>query len=178
MKATNVVGDNIVCLQQGIDLLRGLDPALYAGRDRRHGVGPQFRHVIEHYEVFLAGAPEGRVDYDDRRRDARLDDDRGEALHRLTGICAALAALAPERLGDALRIKMDCGEGCEEDPWAASTTKRELQFLLSHTVHHYALIAQLLKARGVEPAAGFGVAPSTLRYWRQQQPAASADRQR
>jgi hypothetical protein len=42
---------------------------------------------------------------------------------------------------------------------------RELGMLLSHTVHHYALIAMLLRARGIEPPADFGVAPSTRAHW-------------
>ena len=42
-----------------------------------------------------------------------------------------------------------------------------MQFLLSHTVHHYALIGAILRLSGVEPPAGFGLAPSTLRHQQQ-----------
>jgi hypothetical protein len=42
---------------------------------------------------------------------------------------------------------------------------RELQYLLSHTIHHYAIIGSILRAQGVEPGPDFGVAPSTLRHW-------------
>jgi uncharacterized damage-inducible protein DinB len=52
----------------------------------------------------------------------------------------------------------------EPDTWTRSTVARELQFLLSHTVHHYALVAIRLRLAGREPAAGFGVSPSTLRF--------------
>jgi hypothetical protein len=50
--------------------------------------------------------------------------------------------------------------------WSYSSIGRELQFLLSHTIHHYALIALALRLQGYEPSAEFGVAPSTLQYWR------------
>jgi hypothetical protein len=50
----------------------------------------------------------------------------------------------------------------------ASTVARELQFLLSHTVHHYALIALILRLQGFEPGEEFGVAPSTLAHWRRE----------
>jgi uncharacterized damage-inducible protein DinB len=43
---------------------------------------------------------------------------------------------------------------------------RELQFLASHTLHHYALIAALLRLQGVEPGEEFGVAPGTLEHRR------------
>jgi hypothetical protein len=46
---------------------------------------------------------------------------------------------------------------------------RELQFLASHTVHHYALIAHLARDRGVGVAPEFGVAPATLDYWASQE---------
>ena len=46
-----------------------------------------------------------------------------------------------------------------------STLARETEFVHSHTVHHYALIAAKLKSVGIEVPDEFGVAPSTLRYW-------------
>jgi hypothetical protein len=33
-------------------------------------------------------------------------------------------------------------------------------------VHHYALIAALLRQRGFEPGEEFGVAPATAAHWR------------
>src|SRR5262245_51244700 len=57
-------------------------------------------------------------------------------------------------------------EGASNSDWSISSLKRELQFLLSHTTHHYALIALALRSRGFEPGSEFGVAPSTLRHWR------------
>ncbi|MFW5688937.1 MAG: hypothetical protein ACOC1U_05120, partial [Spirochaetota bacterium] len=47
---------------------------------------------------------------------------------------------------------------------AASTLERELAVLASHTVHHYAIIALLLRVQDVDVPASFGVAPSTLRH--------------
>ena len=58
--------------------------------------------------------------------------------------------------------------GGEEQQWSRSTLRRELQFLLSHTIHHFALIGLLLSFHGVEPGEEFGVAPSTLKHWRSQ----------
>jgi hypothetical protein len=63
---------------------------------------------------------------------------------------------------------MNCGAG-PAGPWSRSTAARELQFLVSHTVHHYALIAFILRANGIDPGADFGVAPSTLAHRKSQQ---------
>jgi hypothetical protein len=49
-----------------------------------------------------------------------------------------------------------------EADWSQSSLKRELQFLVSHTVHHYALIKELLRRTGFDAGTEFGVAPSTI----------------
>ena len=61
----------------------------------------------------------------------------------------------------------DRSEDDAAPPWSTSSVERELQFLSSHTVHHYALIAVILRLNGVQPEEGFGVAPSTQRYWKE-----------
>ncbi|MEP0552783.1 MAG: hypothetical protein ABJE29_00430, partial [Balneola sp.] len=61
------------------------------------------------------------------------------------------------------------GEG--ESPWSVSSIRRELQFLVSHTVHHYALIGLILKTMDVEVPEDFGVAPSTLKHESEQETA-------
>ena len=70
------------------------------------------------------------------------------------------------RLPRTLRVR---GEGAPpevpEGQWPESTLERELYVLVSHTIHHYALVAVLLRTLGVDPGPEFGVAPSTLRHW-------------
>ena len=53
--------------------------------------------------------------------------------------------------------------------WVWSSGLRELDFLQSHTIHHFALIAYKLEALGIEVEDNFGVAPSTLKYWKEAQ---------
>jgi hypothetical protein len=43
---------------------------------------------------------------------------------------------------------------------------RELQFVISHTVHHAAMIAANCRARGLPIAGPLGVAAATLRHRR------------
>jgi hypothetical protein len=45
-----------------------------------------------------------------------------------------------------------------------TTVGREFAFVLSHTVHHNALIAVIAKLLGVQVPERFGYAPSTLAY--------------
>ncbi|MBM4187475.1 MAG: hypothetical protein FJ206_09205 [Gemmatimonadetes bacterium] len=59
-------------------------------------------------------------------------------------------------------IQLQCEAGTES--WSRSTLGRELQFLVSHSVHHFALIKLLLANDGPVLPREFGVAPSTLSH--------------
>ncbi len=152
-------------LHQGLVLLARLDQGEYGDpRGSWAPVGAQYRHILEHYFSFLDGLPEGRVDYDARARDLLLERDREAAAEATRAILARLDALDPGADLPVL-VQMDTG-GSEESPdWRSSSRGRELQFLCSHTVHHFALIKLLLDG-AVDLGAEFGVAPSTLAHQR------------
>jgi hypothetical protein len=158
--------DNLAFLQQGVDLLQAIspeqfshsNPPLYTG-----GIGPHLRHCLDHYRSLLDGLGTARIDYDVRDRNPRLETDPAFAIQEIKAISKGLCELNEGHALLPLQVKMDCGS-TENEPWAASSVKRELQFLISHTVHHYALIAMICRDQGIEPIAGFGIAPSTIKY--------------
>ncbi len=166
VSARPLVERNIVFLEQARALLARLSDADYVAPGPgglRGGVGPHLRHVLDHYELFLAGVEAQAVDYDVRARQTAVERDRKAALAKLEELTAALRDLGPIDAGRALMVKVDSGEGGE--PFrGASSVGRELQFLVSHTVHHFAVIAVMLRVRGVDPGRDFGVAPSTLKH--------------
>jgi len=173
---------NVAFLEQGLALLERIGDEVYQSGPppfARGGIGAHLRHVIDHYECFLAGLETGRVDYDLRERDAELERDRGRALHRLGDLRGSFERLAQRDVERPLAVAMDCGEvELERSPrqaparvsavWSDSSVARELAFLVSHTVHHYALVGAMLRLQGIEPGRDFGVAPSTLTYERGQ----------
>jgi uncharacterized damage-inducible protein DinB len=163
-----LAADNIGYLQQGVDLLGRLSDEDYVRASKAtygSGIGGHMRHCIDHYTNFLAGLPSSRIDYDARQRDPRIEKERALAVEKMREIARSLEALRAKG-GDAeLAVKMDCGDDSDEASWwSQSTVRRELQFLISHTVHHYALIGMILKFQGKDPGPDFGIAPSTLRY--------------
>jgi len=160
---------NLALLQQGMDQLDKLDDEGYRSdepRLRSGGVGIHFRHCIDFYDCFTRGVGEGRIDYDHRTRDRTVENDRAHALDRFREIYRRLDSLADAP--GPLRVRSDLPQhrNAEED-WAVSSLFRELQFLAHHTIHHYALIAAILRLRGTDVAEEFGVAPSTLHYWKE-----------
>jgi hypothetical protein len=156
---------NQLLLLQGLELLAGLSSHAFAhGPDGHSPVGTQLRHVLDHYEAFFEGLPSGRVDYDARRRDGLLESRVDLAAAALVRWHEALGGLDATSADASLLVQSDSGAGGDAPDWRPSSVGRELQFLASHTTHHFALIALLLELQGLAPPAGFGVAPSTRAF--------------
>ena len=168
----SIAQDNIASLRQGIMLLAELGDARYAQpvpQCFNSRIGGHVRHNVDHYFSFLEGYQQGCVDYDARKRDPRIENDTAYANDCMLRIADLLENVQQADLEKPLQVKMDCNSLAEDvQPWSHSTVRRELQFLLSHTIHHYALISVMCQLIGFQPAADFGVAPSTLRYQRAQ----------
>jgi len=164
METTLILEQNLYFLRQGLELLDALDAETYAAKEGgRASIGAHLRHCIDFFNCFLDGLETGRIDYDARCRDAAVETDRRAAARVLADVADRLAALGPADLGRVLEVKADIPEGVPF-AWSRSSLARELQFLTSHTVHHFALIALLMRQRGLDPGDEFGVAPSTLAY--------------
>ena len=163
----NSIDQSRAILRQGIELLEGLPEGLYQQVPTvGSGMGPHLRHCIEFYRCFLSGLADGRVDYDSRARDPELEVNVDAARTALEVAESSLDELRGEKLERALWVRSD-SEVRGAESWCPSSVGRELTFLVSHTVHHYALIAQVLRGEGFIPDEEFGLAPST-RIFRQQ----------
>lgn len=154
-------------LDQGLEMLRALDDDDY-GRPAAGGrasAGAHLRHVIDYYRCFLGGLAGRRIDYDARDRDPGIESSTEVAGAAIAAIVAGLDKLDASDAGTAVEVKVDTAAAAGSGlVWSRSSVGRELQFLLSHTVHHYALIAMTLRGAGIELGEDFGVAPSTLEY--------------
>ena len=163
--------DNLRSIQQGVNLLGGLDSDNYTWPSPQcfdSHIGGHLRHNIDHYSSFLIGFQKGYVDYDERQRDLRVENDPEFAISELNRIAEELKRIDSPDLDISLKVKMDSGSPESTKEWSLSTVRRELQFLLSHTIHHYALIAVICHLQGVATPSDFGVAPSTLKHQQSQ----------
>lgn len=176
MMSLPVVEQNLHFLGQGLDLLRRFDDDTYtrptSDRPRAAGVGPHFRHCLDFYRCFLRDLESGRIDYDLRDRGPELETSISAAIAAVETIVAELVSIDEHQAMRTIEVHHDevPGEGVGTS-WQHSTVARELRFLASHTVHHYALIAYLARELGIEPGDEFGVAPATLEFWAAQPPA-------
>jgi len=135
--------------------------ACYAGP-----VGAHLRHVIEHYDALRAAADGGVVDYDRRLRDRDLESSPQTAQRRLLVLDRWLSDAGAAALDAPLRVQGCAGLGGERAFTVASTLGRELVFVASHAVHHYALLKDHCQRHGIEVDSDFGKAPSTVAHER------------
>jgi len=164
------IAGNIELLRQGIELIDRLDDVLYSKESPAlllNSAGSHFRHCIDFYNCFLAEVGTGRINYDLRTRDEMLEADRALAIEEIEKIVEGLRKLFLVDGSRALQVVLEEARAPRGGlVWSWSSVMRELQSLLSHTIHHYALIALTLRMQGFEPGEEFGVAPSTLEYRR------------
>lgn len=173
----NLFEQNINCLGQVIELLRQMESETYQ-RKVSHcldsSIGGHCRHIIDHYrQLFDVFDPPHLVNYDARLRDPELENDVDKAMAAFEDIIAIL---------DGKRL-MDPGTECgvcsgRTDPPVEpvpSSLGRELLFTLSHSIHHYAIIAVICRTFAIPVPNDFGVAPSTLEHRRRFESLVGAD---
>ncbi|HEX9641001.1 MAG TPA: 1-acyl-sn-glycerol-3-phosphate acyltransferase [Candidatus Krumholzibacteria bacterium] len=161
---TEFVGLNRSLLQGLASVLRSLSVDAYATRRpqvKSEGVGAHVRHVLDFYGCLFDQMSEGSIDYDRRPREPELESDPSLALARIDRFLARLSELQADA---ALVVAHDSPRGTGTS--GASSIQRELCFIASHAVHHFAIVAMLLRLEGHEVDAEFGVAPSTLEHLR------------
>ena len=174
MDAESIVLKNREVLEQGVRLISGLDPEVYRHSDQNLNascVGAHFRHILDFYDCALTGY-RTCIDYCNRNRDPLTENEPKKAVSRIRATADKLDALMANTITDnsvavagfesSNRDHDDASSGVEQA--AASTIGRELQFLLDHTIHHYAIIALILRIQSAAVPEEFGVAPFTLKY--------------
>ena len=90
--------DNIEFLKQGLELLSSINDEQYvttAPPAFVSSVGAHMRHILDHYKQFLVGRNEGQVDYDKRKRDARLETDRAYTCSHIRQLMSEMAEITP-----------------------------------------------------------------------------------
>lgn len=169
--ADELVAALAATLRQLADLLRDLTDEQYAckpGGALPSSIGGHVRHNLNHVTALLAALPGGALDYDRRARGTPVESDRRAGLAEVRRLEHALDDITANELPETLRISiLPAPDRAPVE--VSSTPERELAFVLSHTIHHNALIAVLAAAVGASTPAGFGYAPSTIAHRRAQQ---------
>ena len=126
-------------------------------------IGQHIRHTIEFFLCVIDGINSGVINYDKRKHDKFIQEDRKLALSVIHSIKEFLAKSEGDRpLVLCTNYSVDEADEIE----IPSSLFRELAYNIEHAIHHMALIKIGVKeiAEYVQLPDHFGVASSTVRY--------------
>ncbi|HLP56741.1 MAG TPA: hypothetical protein VK151_17010 [Fluviicola sp.] len=124
-------------------------------------IGKHIRHTLEFHQCLFA--EKKVVSYDDRDRNVSLETDRQAAMNCIDGLISRLRFV---QLDKVIHLSVQYGS---ETIIVTSSVKREMAFLIEHTVHHKAILRMALNQYfpQVQFDPSFGYADSTIRFLEQ-----------
>jgi uncharacterized damage-inducible protein DinB len=153
-------------LRQLADLIAALTDQQYTLRPVgvvSSSFGGHVRHNLDHVDALLAAIEYGVLDYDQRHRGTQVETSRHAALQTIGRLERQLLELPAGIEQQPLRMRTLVASS--DPPVEVETSVgRELAFVLSHTIHHNALIGVMAKLLGVAVPEHFGYAPSTIAH--------------
>lgn len=166
MTLTRLINANKKVLSQLEGLVNNLEDSQFSTPQKEAfnaSIGQHVRHILEFYTCLFQGLENGEVNYDARKRDKQIEDNRTYALQVLASITGQLNEVdtnIPLELSAELSTK---GEAYTK---LNTNYERELLYTLEHAIHHMAIIKIIvnLKYAGVELMKNFGVAFSTITF--------------
>ena len=161
-----VVGPLITVLGQLHDVVDRLGDEQYAQRPVgpiTSSIGAHVRHCLDHVRELLRVAHGRELDYDRRDRGTDVETRRAAALDRIAELKQRLVELPPEAMNGSVWLTTMLA--ADQPPVVVhSSVGREIAFVLSHTIHHNALIGVMVKSLGGWLPERFGYAPSTVAH--------------
>jgi hypothetical protein len=126
-------------------------------------LGGHIRHCLDHFAALCSASTAAVIDYDQRERGTAVEISRSAALIAIRQLQGQLEELDGTLLARPVRVRsMLAGDGTSIE--TQSSLGRELVFVLSHTIHHNALIAAMCKTLEIPTPQRFGYAPATVAH--------------
>ena len=128
-------------------------------------VGGHVRHWLDHVAALVASIETGTLNYDHRQRGTPVETERSAALAAIARLAADLRDLMTAQLDQSVEVEiLLTADGSPQ--MFGSTVGRELAYVVSHSVHHNAIIGAMVQTLGGRVPPRFGYAPSTIAHAR------------
>ncbi|MDO7084191.1 DinB family protein [Pseudocolwellia sp. AS88] len=129
--------------------------------------GSHVRHIIDHYQSVISGIENGIIDYDFRLRGSKVEENPQLALEKFDEIEAWMSNLTDSDLNQTISLSTEVSTSSKQVQIVQTSLARELIFVGSHAVHHYAMITQITFAQSSTANTSFGIAPATATFLRE-----------
>lgn len=152
-------------LRQLLDVIVQLDREEYSSSLpllSNSSIGQHVRHIIELYQCLLKGYDQGEINYDERKREVRIEIDSSfaeESIHILMEVLS-------NRLDKELMLRVNYSTTNDEVVVIRTSFNRELAYNIEHAIHHMAIIRIAIQQyfAHIHTDGNFGIAPSTVRH--------------
>lgn len=148
--------------QHMIDLCESLNQDQYSFKSELlngASIGEHLRHSYEFYVCLVKRENPTIINYDERKRDARIETDLAYAVEQMQSLKTHLKPIKND-----VPLKLSSKEANAQ--MVSTSLERELVYCLDHAIHHQALIKIGLKELNLYHLVNenFGVAYSTIRF--------------
>jgi hypothetical protein len=160
MRLQQSIQNVFIQLTASLDLLND-EQYVYAGKTLSNAtIGQHVRHIIEMFICLEEGYAGGVVNYENRKRDSKIETEKDFAISLLEKIYEGL-----NKHNKALVLEAAYDESTNELLQFGTSYYREIAYNLEHTIHHMALIkVGIREVSDIEISDEFGVASSTIKF--------------
>ncbi|MEP6747570.1 MAG: DinB family protein [Bacteroidota bacterium] len=160
MRLQQPIQNVFIQLTASLNLLDN-DQYMYAGKTLSNAtIGQHVRHIIEMFICLEDGYAGGVINYENRKRDSKIETDKDFAVSLLKQIYGGLHTENKQ-----LILEAAYDESTNELLQFDTNYYREIAYNLEHTIHHMALIkVGIREVSDIEIPDEFGVASSTIKF--------------
>jgi len=127
-------------------------------------IGSHFRHILDMFFAVRDGIKNGVIDYDKRRRGHPVETNIIIALEEFRELLNWANTITDDLLQKKIIIRSEAQISSKGIAEIDCNFGRELLFVSSHAVHHYAVIYAALKFLNIDVTNNFGYAPATVTF--------------
>lgn len=140
--------------------------SLYSNSQQGSPIGKHVRHILDHFEVLVAGAQQGEINYNLRSRDSEAERNPKAALERIDHIQQSISNFPDTNQPIQVETEIALTETVSRQ--LHSSLGREVAYVTSHGIHHLAYIKLIAQCQQIELDGMLGVAPATASHIRSQ----------
>ncbi len=155
-------------VEQAISLLDDISLSDYQQVLAPHftsSIGTHIRHIIDHFLALKNASASGDINYNKRNRNSDIELSPAAAIAAFKSITDWLYHTCSNQLvNQRVSVLTEIDISDTRSTSCESTFERELVFVASHAIHHYALIRIIRKMQGKDLPEFFGYAPATITH--------------